>query len=331
MVLSKWILPVLVATSLFFSGCSKKEVWVYTNLSKETISEFDVIARIALPKIDVKWLQGASDTIAETFDAELKEGKPRAGILITGDPLWYLELKKRNVLLQYNSPATTDIPTQYKDAENFYSAFRLSAMLIAYNYKTYTPMDVPEKWTDLTKPNWKQKISIGSPLESEISFIGVSKLAKRFGWEYFAELRNLSLVALGGNQAVISRIETSERPVGIVLLENVVKAQKLGVPVRPIYPLDGVIPIPGYIAITKTVKHPKAAKKLYDWLFSPAAQNVLTNNFIYSPNPKIVTPDNTRPWRELRTNLFEWNNEVLKELLDERDQIRARFSETVLH
>ena len=51
-----------------------------------------------------------------------------------------------------------------------------------------------------------------------------------------------------GNVSVITRIETRERPVGVVLLENILKAQAKGSPVKAIYPTDGGIPVPSPIA-----------------------------------------------------------------------------------
>ena len=129
---------------------------------------------------------------------------------------------------------------------------------------------------------------------------------------------------------MITRIETRERPVGIVLLENILKAQKKGSPVRPHYPSDGSIAVPSPIAIMSDTRNPEIAKKIYDWFFSDEAQRAIVKGNMYSPLVRISAPVGAISWLEISTKMMKWNPELLSELYEKRDEIKKRFTDVVL-
>jgi ABC-type Fe3+ transport system substrate-binding protein len=103
------------------------------------------------------------------------------------------------------------------------------------------------------------------------------------------------------------------------------KAREKGSPVRALYPEDGVLPIPSPIAITAKTEHPDAAKKVYDWFFSFAAQNEIVKSGMYSPLPLGLTPPGGKPWSELSTKAFKWTPELLSELVAQREATKSKF------
>lgn len=322
------------ALTLLVSGSactSKKQVWIYTSVYKEVIAEMEPILAQAIPDVEVKWYQAGSETISSKLAAEIASGKPKADILLTSDPFFYTELKKSGHLLEYKSPAAADVPAEFSDPAGQYSGIRMPVMVIAYHSGVYSESQAPQRWKDLADPKWKDKVSMPSPLESGTAFTTVTLLSQALGWDYFSALRTNNIVAAGGNSSVISRIETKERPVGIVLLENVLAAWKKGSPVRPIYPLEGSVPIPSPIAILKGSRNPELAKKVYDWLFTEPATRAIVRSGLYSVLSSSPSPENARPWGELRKTLLPWNNEILEKAYSQKDQIKAKFSEAVLH
>lgn len=325
------LLPLCLALALL-SGCTKKkQVWIYTSLYKEVIAEMDPGLHAALPDVEIKWFQGGSENVASKLNAELAAGAPKADVILTSDPFWYYELKQKNLLLPYESPAARDVPAQFRDPDHAFTTVRMPVMVMAYNSDVYKPTEIPATWKELSDPKWKNKVSMGSPLESGTNFTMVALLSKLYGWDFFGELRKGELVAAGGNNSVITRMETRERPIGIVLLENILKAQAKGSPVRPIYPTDGVIPVPSPIAILKGSQNPELAKKVYDWFFTQAAQTAIVHGGMYSPLANIPSPQNAKPWAEIQKQQITWTPEVLKEIFNTRDQVKAKFSQVVLH
>jgi ABC-type Fe3+ transport system substrate-binding protein len=172
---------------------------------------------------------------------------------------------------------------------------------------------------------------MASPLEAATSFVALASLSKVYGWEFFAELRKYGLVAEGSNASVLTRIETGERPLGLLPLESVLRAGGRNQSLKIIYPADGVIPVPGSIAIMKETEHPEIAKSVYDWFFSPAAQTIFTRAGSYSPLPKFPPPEGAHPWAEVAAQMMPWSPEIASEMLLKRDRTRAKFSEIVLH
>jgi iron(III) transport system substrate-binding protein len=316
------------------SGCGKGEtgskIWIYTSIYKEVIEEMKGPLKKAIPEADVEWFQSGSENVAGKVTAELSAGRTKADLILTSDPFWYLELKKGGRLLPYKCPAAEATPAAFTDAEGAFAGVRLPVMVIGYNESALKPEELPRSWKDLADPRWKGKLAMPSPLESGTAFTTVALLSKAYGWDYFRGLRKGEILAAGGNSSVITRIETRERPVGIVLLENILKAQSRGSPVRAIYPADGVIPVNSPIAILKETPRPELAKRVYDWFFTREAQECIVKSGMYSLLPGVKEPPNARPWAEVRASMMAWSPAVLEEIFSRRDEIKARFSEIVL-
>ena len=307
------------------SAGSKPTLWVYTSLYPEVIAQLEPKVAKALPEIEVKFFQGGSETIAARVNAELTGGKAQADLLLTSDPFWYQELKTRGALLPYESPAAKAVPTEWQDPDHAFTASRVPVMVIGMNTTKITDDLAPKKWTDLLEARWKGQISLGSPLESGTTFTAIALFGKSPGWSLIEGLRKQDAISAGGNSAVLNRIETGERPLGIVLLENILKAQQKGAPIRAIYPEDGVLPIPSPIAITAKTAQPDAAKKLYGWFFSAEAQADIVASGMYSPLPGGPTPPGGKPWNEIAPKAAKWSPVLIQELFASRESTKSKF------
>ena len=188
----------------------------------------------------------------------------------------------------------------------------------------------PSGWKELKDARWHGQLSMGSPVDSGTTFTATAMLARAFGWDWFSELRRGELIAAGGNGSVINRIETRERPVGMVLLENILKARKKGSPVQVVYPADGAIAVPSPIALTADSRNPELARKVYDWFFSEEAQKAIVSGSMYSALPRLPAPEGAIPWAELSPKLMKWDAQVLSEIFSQREQVKSRFMEVVI-
>lgn len=315
-----------------FTGCTlRKETWIYTSLPREVISELVEPLETAVPEADVKWYQSTIENIETRIASELASGQVKADLVLTGNPLWFEEMKQKGKLLSYESPAAKELAPALRDAGSAFAAVRLTAMVMGYNPTFLKPGELPERWKDLAAPRFDRKVSMASPFESAATLTAVALLSRDYGWEYFASLRKLGLVAEGSHSSVITRIETGERPLGILPLEVILRINRPKTVVKPLYPLDGAIIVPGPLAILANTERPEVAKKIYDWFFGPDAQSAMVRGGAYSPVPKIVSPDGARPWIELVNQILKWEPTSLAQLLSGRDRVKARYSEVVLH
>jgi len=326
----RYLLTLVLALSLgLFSGCTrKKSLWIYTSLYKEVIAELEPALKAAVPEAEIKWFQGGSENVATKLNTELAAGKPQADLILTSDPFWYYELKQNGKLLAYDSPAARKVPARFHDPDHAFVTVRIPMMVLAYQSEAIT--DPPQGWKELRSPKWKGKLTMGSPLESGTTFTAVAVLSKMLGWEFFSSLRQNELIAAGGNSSVINRVETRERPVGMVLLENILKVQAKGSSIKAVYPSDGIIPVPSPIAILASTKQSENAKKVYDWFFTDVAQKAIVKSGMYSPVPDIGAPEGARSWAEIEKKLFPWTPEFVKDVFAQRETIKNKFSELVL-
>jgi iron(III) transport system substrate-binding protein len=320
-----------VAVCVTTSCARKPRVWIYASMYKEVIAEMKPLLEKALPPdVEVMWFQGGSENIASKVNAELAAGRTRADIILTSDPFWYYELKMAGMLLPYECAAASGVPGYFMDPDRHFAGVRLPVMVIAYNPNAIGEKDVPRSWKDLIGPPLKGRVSMPNPLESGSAFTAVAMLQRAFGWDYFRELRARDLLVAGGNSSVITRMETGERPVGIVLLENVLKARRKGSPVLPVYPLDGTIPVISPIAIMKDSRRPELARKIYDWFFTDEAQRAITAGYMYSPLKRMPAPPGGREFAQLEPGLMPWSLEIQKDIYSRRQELKNTFTDILL-
>ncbi len=325
--------PLLIFTFFFLlNGCTKKTsqepFWIYTSLYPHVVQEVTTLLKKKFPDVDFKWYQAGSENVAAKVNAELLSGKTQASLLLTSDPFWYEDLKKRDVLLAYETLKTKDLSNHFKDPHGFYAVCRFPVMVIGYNSDTNLPL--PNSFADLTKPIYKDKLAMPNPLESGTAFTAVALLSKKLGWDYFRKLRGNGILVSGGNSAVLGRIETKERPIGIVLLENILQAAEKNPKIKAQYPEDGVVLIPSPIAIVKTTPNKELAQKVYDFFFEHEAQKAIVKSKMYSPFVQIPPPLQAKPFLEIIQNALPWNSNILEAIYNDREEIKKQFFKTVL-
>ena len=132
------------------------------------------------------------------------------------------------------------------------------------------------------------------------------------------------MVAAGGNSSVLTRIETREREIGILLLENLLKASEKGSPAKPVYPLDGAIAVPGPIALTADCANPVAARAVYDFLLSDIGQQAIVDGYMYAALPHLPPPRGAQPLGALA--LRPWTAEFRDEVSTSKAAIKERFA-----
>ncbi|HTL11164.1 MAG TPA: ABC transporter substrate-binding protein [Bdellovibrionota bacterium] len=326
------LLSVIVLGS--WVGCngqgSQKEVWIYTSIYKSVIDEISGPMQAAFPGVKIQWFQGGSEVVAAKVNAELAGGGTHADLLLTSDPFWYLELKRAGLLVTYDSSAASAVDPALKDPDHAFVTVRIPVMVIAQNPDKLKGK-APASFHDLIDARFKDQVTMGSPLESGTNFTAAAFLSEKYGWNYFKVLRAMGIVAAGGNSSVMTRVETGERPLGILLLENILAGVPKGTPVKAIYPTDGAVPIPSPIAIVKQKDQPEEVKKIYDWFFSELAQKAIVKSGMYSPLPTIPAPEGALSWAELKKTLMPWTPETVNRMLARRDEVKKQFTETVLH
>ncbi len=318
-----FLLFILLLTGCQTSVDPDKEIWIYTSMYKDTVADLDKEIRKDFPGIEFHWYQAGSEEIAARANGEIMAGGIRADMLISSDRFWYEELSRAGMLHRYKTTVFDQIPDLLKKSDHTYAALALPVMVLTYHKEAIK--NPPKTYLEMGNPEWKDKFTTGSPLSSGTNFTTMAMLQKNYGWEYFEKLRNNGTIAQGGNSAVIRRVQTLERPVGWVLLEDLLRLQgkddRLGI----VYPEDGVVTQANIMAITKRHPNRKLAEKVAEWLYSKKGQEAVLRSYMYSPLPGYPAPRGAPPLTTLKT--FEWTDDFIKKTTDERTDIKDKYME----
>lgn len=315
--LPSWVCLLLVSPIALAKDDSKtSEVWVYTSIYKEFAEPLKAAFEKATPGVTIQIFQGGSEKIQAKVEAELSAKKSQADIILTSDPFWSQDLRRRELVFQ--RPGHAAIET------NYYS------LMVLIAHKSLDEKARPASFKDLTLPQFKGMVQSGSPLESGTSFSTVAYLSRKYGWEYYTKLRANGFNAAGGNSTVIQKVESGEKKVGVVLLENALAAQKRGSPIVVIYPEDGSIPIPSVQAILKDGKNHEGAVKFADFVLSVAGQEILRRGFMYPVNKKVADPEGAKPLAEATKNATPWTDEIQIKVASEAKDIKKKFAALIL-
>lgn len=303
------------------------EVWIYTSMYQSVIDELEPQIEALWPEVDARFYQAGSEKVAQRAEAEWDAGGTKACLLMTSDPFWYADLAERGLLQRHFAPNVLHVDRSLLDPDGYWATARISLMVMAAN-ETVVPADErPERFTDLVDPAWKDRFSMGDPLASGTMFTTLSFFVDAEGWDHVRALRDNGLIAAGGNSSVLTRIETGEREVGILLLENLLAAAAKDTPAVPIYPADGAIPVPGPIALTAGCRNPVAARAIYDFMLSPEGQQAMVDGNMYAALREVPPPPGAPPLSEIP--LRTWPDGFADRVSAERADIKERYAALV--
>ncbi|MFN7904689.1 MAG: extracellular solute-binding protein [Pseudobdellovibrionaceae bacterium] len=309
------------------SAEAKQNIWIYTSLYKDTIADIQPKLEKEFPNIKFNFYQAGSEEVASKVNGEQIAGQIQADIMISSDRFWYEDLARQGKLLSYKPVNTDKVDAFYKNSEGFYHTLSYPVMVMAYNSEAMTEKELPSSFKDLTDKKFKAKASSGSPLASGTNFTTVAFLQRAYGWEFFKGLRENDFLAEGGNSGVIRRLQSKERPIGIVLLENILRLKESDPLIKAFFPKDGVIMQSNVLAIEKKESNTNGnAQKVADWLFSQEGQSAMTRSFMYSGVPGYPAPVGAPEFATLMSQAKKWDSEFIEQTLKDREKIKEEFS-----
>lgn len=329
------ILSSLLAFLLLSTSCTgkndKQTFWIYTSLYKDTINDIQPQLEKEFPQVKFQFYQAGSEEVASKVQAEILAGKVQADMLISSDRFWYEDIAQKGLLLAYQSPMTAKVDAEFKHPESLYNTLSFPVMVLAYNSEGLSEKEAPRSFKELADPKWKDKVSIASPLASGTSFTTIAFLVKKYGWDYIKDLRKNNLIAEGGNSGVVRRLQSKERPVGVVLMENILRLSESDPRIRWIIPTDGAVIQSNVLAIVKKENDGVLAKKVADWMFGPQGQAAMQKSFMYASvaTGALEKMGNAPEFKEVLKSSQHWSRSFIDETMKSRESIKDQFSKIV--
>ncbi|HEY3167660.1 MAG TPA: extracellular solute-binding protein, partial [Candidatus Binatia bacterium] len=155
--------PAFANPALYERARKEGQVLVYSSFNAaEFVSLKDAFEK-KYPGVKVEHLRLAGAKLMQRILAEHQAGSNLADtVLIKGETMHVLGQK--GLLAKYD-PLEDDknaIDKMFRHPENLWTTVYLGVHSIVYNTRRIAPKDIPRRYTDLLKPQWKDKIGVST-------------------------------------------------------------------------------------------------------------------------------------------------------------------------
>jgi iron(III) transport system substrate-binding protein len=270
---------------LLVTGCTReatREVVVYTSVdqvfSEPILDDFEKKTGIKVKAVyDVE----ASKTVGLVNRLIAEKGRPKCDVFWNNEIVRTIVLKEKEVLVPYTSPSADDIPSQFRDKDDYWTGFAARARVLIYNTKMLKETDVPKSIFELTDPGWRGKVALGYPLFGTTAthvaamYVGLGQEKTE---EYLKALKANGVVIVDGNSVARDVVVEGRLPVAFTDTDDVNVAIQSAKPVKMVYPDSdgtGTLLIPNTVALIRDCPHPDEGKILIDYLLSREVESKL--------------------------------------------------------
>lgn len=263
----------------------QQKVGVYTTLEEPLAKElFDLFQKET--GIQVNWQRLSGGEVESRLEAE--KANPQASIWVGGVGLNHISAKIKGLTTPYKSKMLENTPPQFRDPENYWVGLYLGPLAFVTNNKIAKEQGIvpPKSWADLLKPEYKGKIRMANPTTSGTAYNVITTLRYVFKgdeekvFDYLRKLdKNIDQYTKSGS-APGKSVAIGEIPVAIGYAHDQVKLKVEGADVTITIPEEGT----GYeiasMSLVKGGPDMVNAKKLYDWILSPKAQEIIAKWYV---------------------------------------------------
>ena len=258
---------------------AKKEGQLTWYISQQTVQVADQLAHEftkLYPGVTVNVVRMTAQVAFQRLNQDIRADAAECDVFSTTDIGQYIFLESKGLLLKYVPENEAKVFDAYKglDPNGYYFVTSAGLITISYNTKMLKKDQVPQTWTQLLDPKWKNKIALGSPEFSGYVGTWVVEMRKLYGWKYFTQMaKNNPQVGRSINDTV-TMLNAGEREIGVSAEAPLLTSAAKGNPVAEVYPKDGALLMLAPSAIVKSSKHPNAAKLFMEYLLSPEASKI---------------------------------------------------------
>lgn len=293
-----------ISTSPQTTQNSSNKLTIYSALEEEQIANYMEGFREEYPDIDIEIIMDSHGVIASKLLAE-KEN-PQADVIWGLSAMNMIELKEKGALESYKPENYDKVDTKFKDNEEAVAWVGMSVpeTAIVVNYKELEKIGIkiPSRYSDLTKPEYKNLITMPNPTSSGTGYLTVVGLIQMMGEEnayrYMDKLhKNIASYTHSGSKPA-KLAGSGEYPIGITLGYRAVKQLESGEPIKVIFPEEGSGWDLEANGLVKKDNIKEEAKMFLDWAISDLAMDrysrevavtsIKTNNPI--PNGYLKDP-----------------------------------------
>jgi iron(III) transport system substrate-binding protein len=298
---------VTLVGSALLTGCTRgPEVTVYCAHDQEfalpILEQFTKETGIAH---NVRWDSEANKAVSLYEDLLTEAPRPRCDVHWNNEILATIRLQQKGILAPYASPAAEPFPERFKAKDHTWTAFAARARVLIVNTQKVGPDEMPRRLRDLTRPEWKGRIAMAKPLFGTTA-TQAACLFQVWGddqaADFYRKLHANAVELVPGNKQVAIAVGLGQYAVGLTDTDDAFAEVDAGKPVSIVYPdadaaadgKNGVLFIPNTVAMIRNCPHPENAKRLIDFLLTPAVEEALAKSesrqIPLNPQVKMALP-----------------------------------------
>jgi iron(III) transport system substrate-binding protein len=289
----RWLaLPLLALLAAACAGCnSGPRMVLYCAQDQEfadkILADFHKKTGVTVaPKFDTE----ADKSVSLYVELVREKDRPRCDVFWNNEILSTIRLQRQGLLEPYASPAAGPYPAEDRAADDTWHAFATRARVLLVNTKLVKEADRPQSLLDLTGPRWQGKVAMALP-QFGTSATQAACLFDVLGADaakgYYRGLKSNGVQVVPGNKQVADAVAAGQAAVGITDTDDALGAlEEHPGEVAMIFPDRdrpageklGTLFIPNTVAIIKGAPDAEAARKLVDYLLSPAVEKELAES-----------------------------------------------------
>ncbi len=295
------LFSLLAVSFLCLESCQSpggKEVVIYTSVDqvfaepilKDFQQETGIMVKAVFDTEETKSTGVLNRLVAEA-------ASPQCDVFWSGDPVRANVLKQKGISEAYQPKTAPDIPATFIDPQHHWIGFSSRARVLLY-HKEKMPADrVPASLWDLTRPEYKGKVTMANPLFGTTSFhlaAIFTALGDHKAQKWLADLKANGVVIATSNGDVKKRVASGEVWCGLTDTDDANEAIKEGAPVGVVFlgQADlGALVIPNTVSLIKDAPNPSNGKRAIEYLISKETQRKLAESCAQMPLSKgVVVP-----------------------------------------
>ncbi|MFT5284783.1 MAG: iron(III) transport system substrate-binding protein [Planctomycetota bacterium] len=227
----------------------------------------------------------ANKTVGLVNRLRAEGGRPRCDVFWNNEIAHTVALAQEGLLQSYDSPSAAKIPDQFRDPQRRWTGFAARGRIFIVNTDLVEdPSQIKSMW-DILDPKWAGKVGMARPLTGTTLTHATalfSTLGEEQAIKYLSEVREANregrLALTSGNATLMRQVRDGQLAFGWTDTDDFNVALDAGSPVIAIYPDQddlGTMVIPNTVSIIKGAPHLEMAKKLVDFILSPAVEEHL--------------------------------------------------------
>ncbi len=262
------------ALGLLASTAAQADVTVYSagpgslinNLAKGFTAKTGIKANV---------FQATTGKVMARLEAE--SSNPVADVVISASWGTATSFAAKGLLLAYTSPNAETVPDFLKIDGAV--AQGVAGLVIGWNTKSGTPK--PTDWADLTKPDYKDLVTLPDPAASGGTYTLVEAFTANGMTDILQGLKDNGAIVAGANKAALNPVLQGAKAAVFAGVDYITMgAAAKGESVEAIFPKSGTVVAPRPIMILKSSKNQDDAKKFVDYVLSEEGQKAVAKVYL---------------------------------------------------